>query len=352
MFKRFFRTEKGSVTVFVAVTMTVLLGFAALAVDYGSLTNERSLLQNAADAAALAGVVKVKTKPVEAEADAKAYVLKNTTGVSEGDIQVTPTSDTLQVTITKECPAFFSQVLTGRTTNQVAASATAKHEGEIQAPGYAIWAEHDIELKNKSFIDGSIHSNSGDFKFNGGVNNIDEESEVDESEKSKKGVTIKGKITSGGQTMPDYTYLIQGATKLNPDDYKGKSGILFTEEKIAALDENIIYYMNSSEKVVIDGPLNINLIADGLIVFNGSKASVDAKILYSTGGSIELNGHGAELKVLAYAPNGSVTWNGSGTKLSGAIIADKFIEDGSEGSVSYDSNVLNKFPRLVPHLIK
>ena len=32
--------------------MTVLLGFTSLAVDYASLTNERSKLQNAADAAA------------------------------------------------------------------------------------------------------------------------------------------------------------------------------------------------------------------------------------------------------------------------------------------------------------
>ncbi|MEA5088338.1 pilus assembly protein TadG-related protein [Solidesulfovibrio sp.] len=47
--------QAGSVAVFVALSMIVLAGFATLAVDYGFLEYKRSRLQNAADAAALAG---------------------------------------------------------------------------------------------------------------------------------------------------------------------------------------------------------------------------------------------------------------------------------------------------------
>ena len=47
--------QAGSVAVFVALSMIVLAGFATLAVDYGFLEYKRSQLQNAADAAALAG---------------------------------------------------------------------------------------------------------------------------------------------------------------------------------------------------------------------------------------------------------------------------------------------------------
>lgn len=47
--------QQGSIAVFVALSMIVLAGFATLAVDYGFLEYKRSQLQNAADAAALAG---------------------------------------------------------------------------------------------------------------------------------------------------------------------------------------------------------------------------------------------------------------------------------------------------------
>ncbi|WP_175810910.1 pilus assembly protein TadG-related protein [Burkholderia cepacia] len=49
------RKQKGAVAITVAVLMLILLGFAALAIDVGYLFVVRNELQNAADAAALAG---------------------------------------------------------------------------------------------------------------------------------------------------------------------------------------------------------------------------------------------------------------------------------------------------------
>lgn len=353
MFKRFFRAEEGSVTVFVAVAMTVLLGFSALAVDYGSLTNERSLLQNAADAAALAGVVKENES--EAIATAKDYVLKNTTGVSEGDIQVIPSTDTstdpatdtLQVTIKKECPAFFSQVLTGDTSNQVAASATAKHGGKVVKPEYAIWAENEIELKNNANIEGKIHSNTVN---EDGQGNFDFKAHVDIPEENK---------TAGGQIMPDYSYLKDYAVPFPRSDLKKSTEI--TSADLSKFDEGLIYIIDDGQDITIkkNTPLKFSLISNGRIIFLGNGAGVDAKILYSTYDSIangqpaiELNGGSGSLRVLAYAPNGTITWNGHGTTLFGAIIAQNFIENGSSIEVKFDENILGDYPRLVPHLIK
>ena len=56
MFK-YIRNESGQAMVFVALFLVVLMGFAALAVDVGAMTVQRSKLQNAADAAALAGAL-------------------------------------------------------------------------------------------------------------------------------------------------------------------------------------------------------------------------------------------------------------------------------------------------------
>lgn len=47
--------QRGSVAVITAVSLVSLLGFAALAIDIGNLLVARNELQNAADAAALAG---------------------------------------------------------------------------------------------------------------------------------------------------------------------------------------------------------------------------------------------------------------------------------------------------------
>jgi len=49
------RGEDGQIVILAAFTMVVVIGFAALAIDIGSLTRERRDLQNAADAMALAG---------------------------------------------------------------------------------------------------------------------------------------------------------------------------------------------------------------------------------------------------------------------------------------------------------
>jgi len=51
--------EKGSILVFGALALIVLAGMATMAVDYGYLQYKRSQLQNAADAAALAGAAEL-----------------------------------------------------------------------------------------------------------------------------------------------------------------------------------------------------------------------------------------------------------------------------------------------------
>lgn len=50
------RGERGNVAIIVALTLVILLGFAALVIDFGNIWNVRGELQNAADAAALGGV--------------------------------------------------------------------------------------------------------------------------------------------------------------------------------------------------------------------------------------------------------------------------------------------------------
>lgn len=66
MIDRYFKRRsnskrRGVVAVVVMLTLTTLLGMAALAIDVGSMINTRADLQNAADAAAMAGVSSMAT---------------------------------------------------------------------------------------------------------------------------------------------------------------------------------------------------------------------------------------------------------------------------------------------------
>ena len=56
-FRKLKNDERGSIPVLVALSLTVLLGFSALTVDFGMMASNKQSMQNACDAAALAGAV-------------------------------------------------------------------------------------------------------------------------------------------------------------------------------------------------------------------------------------------------------------------------------------------------------
>ncbi|MGE5541719.1 MAG: pilus assembly protein TadG-related protein [Bacillota bacterium] len=115
--------EKGSVIVFVALAMTVLLGLAAIVVDVGILYFNRVALSNAADAAALAGVQELPADPGRAEAAAVAYAVKN--GVEESRVTTTlPDSRSIRVTVSRTVPLGFGRIF-GMAASDVGASAKA-----------------------------------------------------------------------------------------------------------------------------------------------------------------------------------------------------------------------------------
>ncbi|MBA3560766.1 MAG: hypothetical protein H0W30_19485 [Gemmatimonadaceae bacterium] len=73
------RSRRGAVLVMVALLLTALLGFGAFAVDLTQVMAHRSELQRSADAAALAGVVKLMSvRPDSAYAEAVRYIALNT----------------------------------------------------------------------------------------------------------------------------------------------------------------------------------------------------------------------------------------------------------------------------------
>lgn len=77
------REEKGSVVVVIAIFLIALIGMAAMATDTGALYLTRSRLQDAVDAAALAGIQDLPDNPAQAVETASTYAVNNSPASTE-----------------------------------------------------------------------------------------------------------------------------------------------------------------------------------------------------------------------------------------------------------------------------
>ena len=135
--RRLTARQPGQALIMVSVMMMVLIGFVALATDTGMIWMNRRSLQNAADAAALAGVQQLPEDATTATGVACDYAtVKNAvpsmtgkigTCASEADVQISQTyypNDTIKVTAYKEINPVFGIAL-GFGSIEIGASATA-----------------------------------------------------------------------------------------------------------------------------------------------------------------------------------------------------------------------------------
>jgi len=121
MFKYLNKDESGQSLVLVALMMAVLLGFGALAIDIGYMTFQKSELQNAADAAALAGAGSIPIPGVTAndirDTIVPDYVDDNINNLIS--LEVNPGADLIsanvvEVTITQEIPKLLGGILSDK----------------------------------------------------------------------------------------------------------------------------------------------------------------------------------------------------------------------------------------------
>ncbi len=140
----FLKDERGVSLAFVAISMVVVLGFAALAIDVGMLYTAKGQAQNAADSGALAGAGNLLVNPNDAvDATNVAVSFTNThsvvnepVAVGAADVAVTLDDSAcpavspapgpcVTVTVNHTVPTFFARVL-GFDTVAIQADATAQ----------------------------------------------------------------------------------------------------------------------------------------------------------------------------------------------------------------------------------
>jgi cytoskeletal protein CcmA (bactofilin family) len=345
MEERFWKNQKGSVVVLVALMLPILMGFAGLALDIGNLCVVKAKMQNAVDAAVCGGGLKL---PDQSQATAQATSLITNNNFNPSTATITfPSSATIKCTMTNNVPTFFMGLLGIKTV-----SLTASAEGQLQgsSPGgpfnYTIFSGSetlDLLLNGSQTVTGSVHSN--DHLLINGSGTITGAAE------GYKGVTVNGTHTigsvvadilqhitingsnnigskSGGATdiaMPDYTQQIQSIAAQKYYTDKTFNG---------AVNINGSIYVQG--KVTLNGSISSSgaILATGNITVNGTSSISGANqvCLYSANGDVLINGTSFgdnTSSEIVYAPNGKVTINGNFV-FHGRIIAKQVLINGSE----------------------
>jgi Flp pilus assembly protein TadG len=176
----FFKEESGVAVIFLAISMVVLMGFTALAVDFGLVYYQRSQLQTALDSAALAAAQKLPDTAA-ARQTAIEYAKKNGVKVNSDDeifVEFLDSDSIVRVTASQETKTSFAKVFNVDTIGSVATAAAQSKEINVgqQDFDYLLFSgSSDIPLNLNGVgtmnVYGSIHTNNK-YNIDGGVINI------------------------------------------------------------------------------------------------------------------------------------------------------------------------------------
>ena len=124
----------GNIIIILLLTLVPIMGFGALAVDYGILVNDKNRLQRACDASSLAAAQELKatgndnTDTSNATTVAIATAEENGVTITSSDISFSDNNSKITVDANLERGLFFARVL-GIVSGDTAASATAGANG-------------------------------------------------------------------------------------------------------------------------------------------------------------------------------------------------------------------------------
>ena len=135
--------ERGAIVVVAAIGLTMAIALLGLVVDGGVVRQERRRLQNAADAAALAGVQRLPANPSAAVSDAVAWAAKNGAGSASAVVSTTnAANDTITVTITNNralsISSFFGKGSASVTKTRLVGHRSCVTTGEAFTIGFTV----------------------------------------------------------------------------------------------------------------------------------------------------------------------------------------------------------------------
>lgn len=340
IFNRLRKEESGQSLVMVVLLLSVLLGFSALIVDVGLLYSEKAKLQNAADAAALAGAQMLPDQG-SAESVAIDYADFNGFTISTDDVDVPYDEDDtkIKVGVSGTVPYIFARFL-GLLETDVTARAVAQKATEGgDAFNYAVFAGGGALTftGGKHIIGGSVYGKDG-VSFNGSDNKIEGDVVSSTSTVNVSG-TIEGDTITNNPVipMPDFSNLVKAQATICTTVTEFNNAVAGTGDIYFIGDLTITAHIPGDRVVVATGNIDAN---------SAAQTSADSVTFYSINGDITFNGGTSEIYGILYAPNGTVTDNGGPNgHINGRIIAKVVNTNGSKFSVDASPNDLDSLSK-------
>jgi len=343
----FFYCRKGiAMIVLIAVLLSALLGFSALAVDVGVLYMNDASLQTALDAGVLAGAYALPDT-AEAERLCREYILANCD--SAQNIAVTFEGENMVINASAEIssPALFSVIFNNDSLDGCAHASAEKYLATLGGPfDYRLFSGAEgkqITLGGKFYIDGSVHSN-------GSVSISPSSGTVTGAVEGCTTVYVNQWTASAGSQLP-------GSAFIPMVDFSGVVNNVLPscyDKRLTASAVNAVRTAQSfTGNIYVDGNVSIpntctitgNMYVNGNIQINGgSPVCVLKGSLYATGsitfnntakidgcvfagGNITFNGGGLDMQsndeVCIYSENGNIYVNTAASTVRGIVYAPK-----------------------------
>jgi Flp pilus assembly protein TadG len=348
-----FTGERGQIAVIAAISLIVLIAMMGFVVDVGALYSEKAKLQNAMDAASLAGAQDLPDTS-KATTTANQYIQLNGYNPSDFTITFSDSNHVISISGTKNVGFTFMRVL-GFQSSGVYSTADARKVEISGAFDFTLFSGSTsttlILNGTNQYVGGSSHTNQN-FIANGTNITITGACEaMGTLTINGTGININNRYPHADFVdMPDFSETIRlqaeaaGTLYIGNKTYNGSSIVV----------DHPIYVQGN---VIVNGSSFVGkgcILATGNITFNGSNLNAstsDAVCFYSKNGYIIVNGSGVSLDGILYAPNGSITMNGSSQTVHGRIIGKTLIINGSSLTFQSGPNDLKSLPSSI-QLIK
>jgi hypothetical protein len=321
------------------VFLGVLLGMTAGSVTVGTLYVARTRLQNAVDAAALAGAQALATGDPNAPADQARLIAADDPGATGTVVPDSALPRAVVATGTAQVPGGFA-ALFGWRTFSVGARAVAQYSAG-PAFTYAIFqADPNTPLvfKGSSSIQGNVHANDC-IETHGSVSF--DPSDVITASATGASCNVAAVLVPP-LSLPVWTLAqleeAPGTTVVTPEEpdgweYDANSGTFTPPNE---LEGNYVVEGN----VTINGGANIHgsLVAwNGSLTINGAATASGVLAAVGPGAGLTVNGASTVAGVL-YDPEGTITVNGAASFPGGAIIGQDITINGSFSLTAIPAN--------------
>ncbi len=297
------RDESGQTLIFVALSLTTILGFVGIAVDVGTLLHDKRNLQTAADSAAIAGAWQLKLNP--ANVTSAATGAATTQGISSGVTVNDPPANGphtgnaayVEVLITQSEPLFFARVLGLNSLNvgaRAVAFAGATSNGCVQA--------HNPTAPDTIHLEGSFNVNVPGCQV------------IDDSNNASA-LVFTG---AGGTLSAGYVGVVGGATGATGDSTPAPvTGVAPVSDPLPNLPAPT--YDPASCTAAPTGTTWGPAVANGTVCYSGN-IKVQQSITMNPGvyefpGTLDFTGHGSLTGTgvtLYIPPGGSLGGSGNG----------------------------------------